>query len=81
MMLMKIAYNFMSLFRQFIVNEKVWNRLSTIRYKLLFISSYIKQTYTENGSSNAKKGMDKKIMGKINKLILYYFCANIQLNT
>jgi hypothetical protein len=41
LLLMTIAYNFMSLFRQFIINEKVRNRLSTLRYKLLAIPAYI----------------------------------------
>ena len=33
----------MSLFKQIIINEKVRNRLSTIRYKMLAIPAYIEQ--------------------------------------
>lgn len=43
LLLMTIAYNFMSLFKQIIINEKVRNRLSTIRYKMLAIPAYIEQ--------------------------------------
>ena len=42
--LMTIAYNFMSLFRQCVICEKVKNRLSTLRYKLLAIPSYIEKS-------------------------------------
>jgi hypothetical protein len=41
LLLMTIAYNFMSLFKQLIINDKVRNRLSTLRYKLLAIPAYI----------------------------------------
>lgn len=40
---MTIAYNFMSLFRQVILSEKVKHRLSTLRYKLLAIPSMIEK--------------------------------------
>ncbi len=40
LMLMTIAYNFMSLFKKFIINDKIRNRLSTIRYKILAIPAY-----------------------------------------
>lgn len=43
LLLMTIAYNFMSLFKQIIINEKVRNRLSTIRYKILAIPASIEQ--------------------------------------
>lgn len=43
---MTIAYNFMSLFKQFIINDKVRNRLSTLRYKMLAIPAYIENTQT-----------------------------------
>ena len=43
LMLMTIAYNFMSLFKQVIINEKVRNRLSTLRYKMLAIPAYIEE--------------------------------------
>lgn len=41
---MTIAYNFMSLFRQVVMPEKIRNRLSTIRYKLLAIPSLIENS-------------------------------------
>lgn len=41
---MTIAYNFMSLLRQCIISEKVKNRLSTLRYKLLAIPSFIEKS-------------------------------------
>ena len=41
---MTIAYNFMSLFRQCIISEKVRNRLSTLRFKLLAIPSFIEKS-------------------------------------
>jgi hypothetical protein len=43
LLLMTIAYNFMSLFKQFIINDKVRNRLSTLRYKMLAIPAYIEE--------------------------------------
>jgi hypothetical protein len=43
LLLMTIAYNFMSLFKQVIINEKVRNRLSTLRYKILAIPAYIEE--------------------------------------
>lgn len=44
LLLMTIAYNFMSLFKQVIINEKVRNRLSTLRYKMLAIPAYIEES-------------------------------------
>jgi hypothetical protein len=44
LLLMTIAYNFMSLFKQVIIGEKVRNRLSTLRYKMLAIPSYFKDS-------------------------------------
>ena len=44
LILMTIAYNFMSLFKQFVIGEKVRNRLSTLRYKMLAIPSYIEES-------------------------------------
>jgi len=41
--MMTIAYNFMSLFKQFIIGDKVRQRLSTLRYKILAIPSYIQK--------------------------------------
>jgi hypothetical protein len=41
---MTIAYNFMSLFKQVIINEKNRNRLSTLRYKMLAIPAFIEQS-------------------------------------
>lgn len=41
LLLMTIAYNFMSLFKQVIINEKTRNRLTTLRYKMLAIPAYI----------------------------------------
>ena len=41
LLLMTIAYNFMSLVRQVIIGGNVRHRLSTLRYKLLAISSSI----------------------------------------
>lgn len=43
LLLMTIAYNFMSLFKQVIICEKVRNRLSTLRYKMLVIPSYFEE--------------------------------------
>ncbi len=48
LVLMTIAYNFMSLFRMCVINEKVRNRLSTLRYKLLAIPAMIQKS--ENGN-------------------------------
>ena len=36
-----IAYNLMSLFRQFILNSKTQQRLSTLRYKTFAIGAYL----------------------------------------
>lgn len=44
LLLMTIAYNFMSLFKQLVIGEKVRNRLSTLRYKMLAIPSYIEES-------------------------------------
>lgn len=41
---MTIAYNFMSLFKQVIINEKNRNRLSTLRYKMLAIPAFVEQS-------------------------------------
>lgn len=38
-----MAYNFMSLFRQFILQGKVQNTLSTLRYKTLAIAAYFEE--------------------------------------
>lgn len=43
LILMTIAYNFMSLFKQVIIGEKVRNRLSTLRYKMLAIPAYFEE--------------------------------------
>jgi len=43
LLLMTIAYNFMSLFKQVIINDKVRNRLSALRYKILTIPAYIEE--------------------------------------
>lgn len=43
LLLMTIAYNFMSLFKQVIISDKVRNRLSTLRYKMLTIPAYIEE--------------------------------------
>jgi len=44
LVLMTIAYNFMSLFRQVVMPDKIKHRLSTLRYKLLAISPIEKGT-------------------------------------
>lgn len=44
LLMMTIAYNFMSLFKQLIIGDKVRQRLSTIRYKILAIPSFVVQT-------------------------------------
>jgi len=44
LLLMTIAYNFMSLFKQVIIGEKVRSRLSTLRYKMLAIPSYFEES-------------------------------------
>jgi len=44
LILMTIAYNFMSLFKQLIIAGNVRNRLATLRYKLLAIPSIIKNS-------------------------------------
>ena len=44
LLLMTIAYNFMSLFKQVIIGGNVRNRLSTIRYKILAIPSAIQNS-------------------------------------
>ena len=44
LLMMTIAYNFMSLFKQLIIGDKVKQRLSTIRYKILAIPSFVVQT-------------------------------------
>jgi hypothetical protein len=43
LVIMTIAYNFMSLFRQVVMPEKIRHRLSTLRYKLLAIPSMIEE--------------------------------------
>jgi hypothetical protein len=43
LILMTIAYNFMSLFKQLVIGGKTRNQLSTIRYKLLAIPSTIEK--------------------------------------
>jgi len=44
LLLVTIAYNIMSLFKKFIINEKVRNRLQTLRFKMLAIPSYIEES-------------------------------------
>lgn len=44
---MTIAYNFMSLFKQFVINEKLRNRLSTLCNKMVTILAYIEE-YSNN---------------------------------
>jgi hypothetical protein len=44
LILMTIAYNFMSLFKQLVIGGKTRNRLSTLRYKLLAIPSTIEKS-------------------------------------
>jgi hypothetical protein len=44
LLLMTIAYNFMSLFKQVIIGGNVRNRLSTLRYKILSIPSAIQNS-------------------------------------
>lgn len=44
LILMTIAYNFMSLFKQVVIGGNVRNRLSTLRYKLLAIPSAIENS-------------------------------------
>jgi hypothetical protein len=43
LILITIAYNFMSLFKKLVINDKVRNRLSTLRYKILAIPAYIEK--------------------------------------
>jgi hypothetical protein len=43
LVIMTIAYNFMSLFRQVVMSDKIKHRLSTLRYKLLAIPSLIEK--------------------------------------
>lgn len=47
LLLMTIAYNFMSLFKQVIIGEKVRSRLSTLRYKMLSIPAYFEELGNE----------------------------------
>jgi hypothetical protein len=47
LLLMTIAYNVMSLFKQFVINEKVRNRLSTLRYKMLAFRLILKNILTK----------------------------------
>jgi hypothetical protein len=44
LLLMTVAYNFMSLFKQVIIGGSIRNRLSTIRYRLLAIPSAIENS-------------------------------------
>jgi len=44
LMLMTIAYNFLSLFKQLIVGENVRNRLKTLRHKILAIPAIVEQS-------------------------------------
>ena len=44
LILMTIAYNFMSLFKQIVIGGNVRNRLSTLRYKLLAIPATIQNS-------------------------------------
>jgi hypothetical protein len=43
LLLITIAYNFIRLFKQLIINDKACNRLSTLRYKVLVIPAYIEE--------------------------------------
>ena len=43
LVVMTIAYNFMSLFRQVVIPEKVRHRLVTLRYKILAIPALIEK--------------------------------------
>ena len=43
-MLMTIAYNFLSLFKQLIMGGKVRNRLKTLRNKMLAIPAIVEQS-------------------------------------
>jgi hypothetical protein len=43
LLLMTIAYNFLSLFKQIIIGGNVGNRLKTLRYKMFPIPSIIEQ--------------------------------------
>ena len=45
---MTLAYNFMSLFRQVVMSEKVRHRLSTLRYKILAIPASIEKNGTRS---------------------------------
>jgi hypothetical protein len=43
LMLMTIAYNFLSLFKQLIIGGNVRNRLKTLRHKILAIPAIVEQ--------------------------------------
>jgi hypothetical protein len=63
---MTIAYNFMSLFRQVVMPDKIRHRLSTLRYKLLAIPSLIEKS--AQGSSIIKMAVQMRRRLWIQKL-------------
>jgi len=50
LMLMTIAYNFLSLFKQLIIAGNVRNRLKTLRHKILAIPAIVEQKMTKPSS-------------------------------
>ena len=44
LMLMTVAYNFLSLFKQMVTGENVRNRLKTLRHKLLAIPAIVERS-------------------------------------
>ena len=67
LMLMTIAYNFLSLFKQMIIGGNVRNRLKTLRHKILAIPAIVE---IENDKTIVKMAVHMNRRAWINKLCL-----------
>ena len=65
LMLMTIAYNFLSLFKQFIIGANVRNRLKILRHKILAIPALIERS---NDKTIVKMALHMNRRGWIDKL-------------
>jgi hypothetical protein len=65
LMLMTVAYNFMSLFKQIIIGETVRNRLKTLRMKILAIPAIVERS---NDKTLVKMALHMNRRAWINKL-------------
>jgi hypothetical protein len=66
LMLMAVAYNFMSLFKQLIIGGEVRNRLKTLRYRILVIPDVIEcsgnKTIVKDGATYQSAKLDTKTL-------------------